>query len=78
MPLTTQGKAVALEGLRLRRERGQIEKKINNSALYAGDPMYYDCAVCGCQDIVMPEGWFISKPDLCTECEALKACGWAE
>jgi hypothetical protein len=75
MPLTTQGKEVALQGLRERRERGKTETKIRNIDLYAGSPMHYNCIGCGCQDIVVPESW-ITKPDLCTECQALKDMGW--
>jgi hypothetical protein len=54
MPLTTQGKAAALDGLRQRREAAKTQKLINNSALYAGSPMHYCCVACGLQNIVMP------------------------
>lgn len=77
MPLTTQGKEAAITGFRERQARGKTEKKINNSALYAGSPMHFDCTACGCQNITVPESW-ISKPDLCVECQALKTIGWLD
>lgn len=76
-PLTSHGREIALEGLRKRRAAAQTQKTINNSALYAGSPMYYFCIGCGLQNIVVPENW-ITKPELCTECKALKDCGWLE
>jgi hypothetical protein len=78
MPLTSQGKTVALAGLVARREAAKTQKLIRNQDLYAGSPMFYCCIGCGLQNIVMPEGWFRSKPDLCEECTALKGLGWLE
>lgn len=77
MPLTAQGRAIAVAALWERRKAAKTQTRINNSSLYAGSPMYFDCIGCGLQNIVMPEGW-ISKPDFCVECQALKDCGWLE
>lgn len=77
-PLTAQGRAKALEGLAQRRKAAKTQTHINNSSLYAGEPMYYYCKGCGLQNIVMPEGWFTGKPDFCDECQAVYDCGWLE
>lgn len=77
MPLTTQGKDAAIAGFCERQQRGKTETKINNGALYAGSPMHFNCIACGCQDITVPESW-ITKPDLCMECAALKTVGWLD
>lgn len=53
------------------------EQKIWNEDLLAGSPMYYDCIACGAQKIVVPETW-VTKPDLCTECQALQKMGWLD
>jgi hypothetical protein len=75
-PATTLGKAKALAALAVRRLKNKTRKRIDNSALYAGSPMYFDCIGCG-GEIVVPED-YITKPDLCSECQALKALGWLE
>ena len=38
--------------------------------------MHFDCVTCG-GDITVPES-YITKPNLCPECEALKSTGWLE
>lgn len=76
MPATSQGKAYALEQLKLRREKNANKKSIDNSSLYAGSPMYFDCLTCK-ETIMVPES-YISKPSLCSECSALKQLGWLE
>lgn len=78
MAQTTQGKAAALKALEARRKRFKKAPTFDNSSTHAGTPMYYRCAACGDpQGICVPEGW-LSKPSLCDECTALKACGWLE
>lgn len=76
MTLTQQGKAAALAGLADRRARHRNEKPVDNASLPAGSPMFYQCIGCGAP-IVMHEGW-ITKPDCCVECEALRRLGWLE
>ena len=77
MPLaTTQGKEVALDALRNRRKENRDRERIDNSSLYAGSPMHFDCIACGV-DIVVPEG-YLTKPELCQECQALKDLNWME
>ncbi|MBS3903517.1 MAG: hypothetical protein KGZ30_04070 [Anaplasmataceae bacterium] len=73
---TTQGKEFALEVLRKRREHNKTRKRIDNSSLYAGSSMHFDCIGCG-EDIVVPEN-YITRPKLCRECQALKDLGWLE
>ncbi len=77
MPATTKGKAHALAELAERRKRGETEEKIDNSALVAGSPMYFDCRACGCQDIKVSED-YIRRPKLCEECQAMQDLGWLE
>ena len=74
MPMTVHGKTVALQALAER--RANQPKKIDNNSLYAGSPMYFYCLSCGAE-IVVPES-YLRKPDLCEECQALKAMGWLE
>jgi hypothetical protein len=71
---TTKGKPYALEALKRRRFANEKRIRIDNASLVAGSPMHYDCVACGA-DIAVPEDW-LTRPDLCPECEALKACGW--
>lgn len=76
MVLTTLGKEAALAGLAQRRLANRSLVHVDNSSLYAGEPMYFYCLGCGAE-IVVPESW-ITKPDCCPECTALKKLGWLE
>lgn len=71
---TTQGKAAALAAWQSRRAENKTRKRIDNSALRAGSPMHFDCVACG-GDIVVSEG-YVSKSNLCSECQILKDLGW--
>jgi hypothetical protein len=77
MPVTTQGKAKALEALA---ERRKVNAKENwgtlTSSLPAGSPMYFGCITCNAA-IVVPES-YLHKPSLCNECQILKDLGWLE
>lgn len=73
---TTQGKAAALEALEKRRETNRDRERVDNSSLYTGSPMHFDCIGCGA-DIVVPES-YTTRPKLCSECQALKGLGWLE
>jgi hypothetical protein len=75
-PATKRGKTAALAALAERRERFKDDKPVDNASLPAGSPMFYQCIGCGAP-IVMHEGW-ITKPDCCVECEALRRLGWLE
>jgi hypothetical protein len=75
--LTALGRKAAVAGLTRRREAAKTQTLIRNQDLYAGSPMYFCCLGCGLQNIVVPEGW-LTKPDLCDECTALKSVGWLE
>ncbi|MFH0873430.1 MAG: hypothetical protein V1846_01170 [Candidatus Komeilibacteria bacterium] len=74
---TLKGKAFALKQLRLRRQANKKVKRVDNSRLYAGSDMYYYCQSCG-EEIRLPEAHTCSVPSLCTECKAMKECGWLE
>lgn len=76
MPLTTKGKAIALEGLKQRRENQPVQ--IDNASLIAGSPMYFYCVSCGHVSDVKPEGYITAPARLCAECAALVTCGWLE
>jgi hypothetical protein len=75
---TEQGKEYALAELARRRELSKTQKKIDNSSLVAGSPMYYYCQSCGQLADCLPESHFNPPRKLCSECRALKDCGWLE
>jgi hypothetical protein len=75
-PATMRGKTAALEALRKR--RANQPKRIDNSSLYAGSPMYYYCKSCGHLADCLPESHWGPPAQLCGECEALKDLGWLE
>ena len=57
--------------LKQRRENNK-GKKINNSSLPAGSPMYYYCKSCDELVDTKPEGWFANPPPkLCAFCQQL-------
>lgn len=76
MPATTEGKEHALEALATRRAENKTRVRVRNEDLYAGSNMHFDCLGCGA-DISVSES-YISKPELCPECSALKKLGWLE
>jgi hypothetical protein len=76
MPETTKGKEAAISALKKRRKVNEKRERIDNSSLYAGSPMHFDCLGCG-EDIAVPEN-YITRPKLCGECQALKELGWLE
>ena len=73
---TTQGKEYALK--KLAERRANPPKQINNSSLYAGDPMYFYCICCGHESDISPESYTCKPKKLCDECQALKDLGWLE
>lgn len=74
MPLTEQGKKVALAALAKRRANKPTFP--DDAALPAGSPIHLPCLACGAI-IEVPEG-YIYRPKLCTECKALNDLGWLE
>ena len=76
MLATALGKEAALTALAVRREANKNRKRVDDSKLYAGSPMHFDCIGCG-DEIVVPEG-YITKPSMCPECEAMHVLGWLE
>jgi len=73
-PKTVEGKEAALKALHERRIANADIKRIRNDSLPAGAPMYFYCFSCGAQ-IVVPES-YVTKSNLCGECEAMKELGW--
>lgn len=79
---STQKAVVVLEGLSLAdrlaaldERRSNPPRRVRNSLLYAGWPMYYYCRSCSYLAIVMPEAHTEEVPKLCLECEALEKLG---
>lgn len=67
-------KEEALEALEAR--KANRPKRINNSDLRAGSPMYFYCNHCGATSDVLPEN-FISRPrHICDNCQYMKDKGW--
>lgn len=75
-PATTQGKEFALAMLADRRQKNAGVEPPDNSKFPAFSPMYFPCLSCGAI-ISVPES-YTWKPDLCSECQALKQMGWLE
>jgi len=73
---TTQGKVAALKALEERREANRNRKSVDNASLYAGSSMHFGCLGCNAE-ITVPEN-YITRPKLCSECQALKDLGWLE
>ena len=76
---TEKGKDFALKALAKRRKENKKKKRIDNSSLPAGSPMYFYCKSCGGLADTLPENYFLSTPkNLCGECQALKDLEWLE
>lgn len=73
---TTRSKKFALEALKKRRAANKKQKKVDNSSLYAGSPVYYYCVSCGGLADVLSECHIYSPKNLCDECQALKDMNW--
>lgn len=76
MTATVHSKQHALNALYARRAANTGRKHIDNGSLPAGSPMYFYCIGCG-DVLVVPES-YITKPDCCYECEAMRKLGWLE
>lgn len=76
MPATTEGKITALKALEERRKVNKGIKRVNNSLLPAGSPMYFYCITCG-EEMMEPEG-YTTRSTICIECSALKELDWLE
>lgn len=74
--MTTQGKEVALQALKERRDNQP--KHIDNSSLPAGSPMYFYCISCGWLAATRGELYTDIPPKLCKECRALQDLGWLD
>jgi hypothetical protein len=76
MAVTEQGKEAALKALAER--RANKPERVRNEDLPAGAPMYYYCRSCGHLAATMGELHISAPPKLCSECQAMKDCGWLE
>lgn len=63
-----------LEELNLRIAKNKDRERIDNSNLYAGSSMYFDCHACGAE-IVVPES-YLCVSHLCEECRKLANRDW--
>jgi hypothetical protein len=69
-------KAEALAALAIRKKHQP--KRIDNTSLYAGSPMYFYCRVCRHQSDCLPENYLTTPRKLCGACQDLKDAGWLE
>jgi len=74
MVATEHGKEYAHQELERRRRRFAKQTLPRNEDMPAGSPMVFRCIGCGAP-IWVNEG-YITKPDMCPECEALHNLGW--
>lgn len=58
----------------LKERRLKAPEQIDNSALHAGQPMYYYCTCCGAERI-LDELWIVAAPKLCEPCQKMKDDG---
>ena len=78
MPATEKGKKFALNALADRRKENEGKKKIDNSDLPTGSPMYYYCKACGSLADKLSELHTSTPKKLCDECQALQNLDWLE
>jgi uncharacterized OB-fold protein len=75
---TEQGKEFALKALKARRRKSAKVKKIDNSSLYAGSPMYFYCKTCGAIADILPENYIAPPKKYCNQCQAMIDLNWME
>lgn len=76
MTATQYGRKEAERALEHRREIYAKVKLPRNEDLPAGSPMVFRCI--GCSEPIWVSEDYITKPDLCEECEAMRKLGWLE
>jgi hypothetical protein len=69
--VTTRDLAHALEDFRLRSQRNSRKRRVDNSNLRAGSPMYYYCTCCG-EEQVLPEDHTEAPKAVCDACKPLR------
>lgn len=75
---TEQEKSHAVQALKKRQEENKNKKRIDNSSLYAGSPMYYYCRLCFLHIATLPETHDGPSPKYCDDCQELLDAGWSE
>jgi len=76
MVATTLGKQAALDALAARRAENKTLTLPRNEDLPAGSAMVFRCLGCGAP-IWVDEG-YITRPKMCSECQAMHDLGWLE
>lgn len=66
--LIEDSRALAVLAKRIKKCPAQM----NNSALYAGSPMYFYCRICGHESDCLPESYSSSPKCYCAPCQELK------
>lgn len=75
---TENGKVEALEALQKRKKRASEKRKIDNTSLHAGSPMFYYCRLCNLLADTLPETHSRSPKEYCYECQPLIDAGWSD
>jgi hypothetical protein len=66
---------VAMEQFQKRKAKNAKKKRIDNSSLPVGAPMYFYCRFCGDQTDCLPEGYTCRPKRICDPCEVLHLHG---
>lgn len=69
---------VAVEQFVKRYVENESKKRVNNSDLHAGSPMYYYCRFCRVHTETLPETHYRAPKTICDPCKALKDHGLIE
>lgn len=64
-------KDIAIASFVERYKKHSVEKKIDNSSLYAGSPMYFYCRGCTVHHATLPESYITPAPKYCDSCQVL-------
>lgn len=67
---------IACEQFLRRKKYASQLKRIDNSGLHAGSPMYYYCNHCGVPLEVLPEDHLFPRRNECSQCYALNQKKW--
>lgn len=73
---TEHAKAKAIEQFSQRRLYSSQIEKMDNSSLYAGEPMYFYCKYCGVPTEVLSEDYLFPPFEKCSQCSGLEKMNW--
>ena len=71
-------KQTAMQQFRERKSHASEIKRIDNSILHAGSPMYFYCQCCGVPTETLREDYLFRPYSKCSQCAGLEAQGWLE